>query len=207
MKQILLTAFLLTSVFANAQLIRGDKVLGGTLSFFLQDADSQNGGLTNNVNSISITPRMGFLLKDNFAIGGQLGLGYAKQETTAAEYKSKSISLGIFSQKYFNITDKFLFSVIGQFNFTRGQDTYPYFDPFLGEIAYMKAHNYTLTASIRPNFTFFPSHKWAVETGIGLLSYSYLRSLSTDEKANISSLNYGSLTLGVSYYFRKTTEN
>jgi hypothetical protein len=195
MRQILLTAFLLTSILTKAQFIKGDKVLGGTFSLYSQDADSQNGGLTSNVKSISITPRLGFLLNENFSIGGQLGLGYTKQETTSFEYKSKSISLGLFGQRYFNITDKFLFSVIGQFNFARGQETYPYFDPFLGEVIGKKTQNYTLTASIRPNFTFFPSPKWGFEAGIGLISYSYLRSLSTDEKANFASLNYGSIEM------------
>jgi hypothetical protein len=205
MRQILLAGFLLTSIVTKGQFIKGDKVLGGNFSFFNQDANNQDGSYTNDIKSISLSPRLGFLLSENLAIGGQLGAGFTKQEFATSEYKSKSISAGIYGQRYFNISEKFVFSLLGQFNFTRGQEISPYFDPMLGTTD-IKINNYTLTVSMRPTFTFFPSPKWGFDAGIGVLSYSHLRNLSNDVKSNFTSLNFGSITLGVSYYFRNSVE-
>lgn len=202
MKQYFLATFLLTSILTKGQFIKGNKVLGGTISFFNQDSNNQNVGVNSDFKSISLSPRLGFFASETLAIGGQFGAGYSNRNFGSSVYSSKLISAGIYGQRYFNISEKFLFSLLGQFNFGRGQETSPYFDPFSGETINVKTNNYTLSVSIIPTFTFFPTPKWGFEAGVGKLSYSHLRNLSNDATANFTSVDYGSISLGISFYFR-----
>lgn len=213
MSKIVLFGFLLISIVANGQFSKGDKVLGGTFSFYSQNApSSQNGGLTNNVRTLSITPTIGFLVNENSAFGGKLGYASSYQEISnyspaVLEFDSKSFSAGVFGIRYFKISDKFLFSLIGGFNFSRGFETDVTFDQVTGQLTENKTQNYGLTTSIRPNFIFFPSPKWGFEASIGSISHTFSRNLSNDDKTNFFSLNYGSISFGVAFYFRKSNDN
>lgn len=207
MTKLLLAGFLFISFYSNAQFAKGDKVLGGSFSFNVQNRnDSPDGGLMKS-NSFSLNPSMGFLINENFAIGGELGYASTFRETnyssTVLETKSKSFSAGVFGQRYFNISDKFLFSLVGRFNFGRGFATGHDYDPQLGEAVETRMKNYNLTTSITPRFIFFPSPKWGFEASIGSISHTLSRNLSTDEKINYFSLNYGAISFGVGYYFLK----
>jgi hypothetical protein len=211
MRKLVLLGFLSIPFFTQAQFVKGDKVLGGTLSFYSQNApDQQGGGLSYKARRFSLTPSMSFLLNKNFAIGGLLGYNSSLQEIPSSspsglELISKSFSAGIFGQQYFNISDKFLFTLIGQFKFERGFDKDYYFDPQFGEVIERKSQIYNLSTTVRPTFIFFPSPKWGFEASIGSVSYTFTRNLSTDDKVNRFSINYGAITFGVAYYFLKTS--
>lgn len=211
MRKIVLAGFLFISLYANGQFVKGDKFLGGSFSFYAQNPDNPNGGPTNKLRTFSLTPDMGFLISKNFAIGGQLGYTSIYQEisyftSSKVELKSKSFSAGIFGQQYFNISDKFLFSLVGEFNFARGFETDYYLNPQLGEVVESKTKNYELRTSIRPTFIFFPSPKWGFEASIGAINHTFTRNLSTDAKENRFSFDYGTLTFGIAYYFLKANQ-
>lgn len=208
MKLTLLAFFVLTCQLANAQFNKGDKVLSGTISFNTQRApNSENGGLTNKVNSFSADPYFGFFTSTNFLMGVGLGYDayfqeYYNYEPYTNEVKSRSISPGIFAERYFNITDKFLFSIVGTAKFSRGHEEYKQVIESSGETIESKEQSYRLSVSLNPTFTFMPSEKWGLRAGIGHVVYSFFRNLSTDEKANNFSLNYGAVSFGLAYYFQ-----
>lgn len=212
MRTLLLTGFLFISFLTKAQFITGDKVLGGTVSFFSQSAaDSPNGGLTSELKNFSIAPTLSFLLNERWGIGGQIGYASGKQiiptsQSSSLDFKSRSFSVGVFGQRYFKISDTFLFSLVGQLSFSQGFDTNASFEPFTGEVVYTKTRNQKWTPSIRPNFIFFPSPKWGFEASIGSISHTFSRNVSTEEKNNFFSFNYGTITFGIAYYFRNSVD-
>lgn len=183
---------------ASAQVSRGDKFLGGTLSLATQDApDSPNGSLTPEVRSFYIYPSMGFLVTDNLAVGGQLGYTtYSYESTGSYEFHSHYFSIGSFARRYFTISDHFLFILTGTFLFRRGSEESS--DP-----ASPGSQFYNWSIGIRPGFLFFPSSRWGIEASVGTISYLYQFNLTTENKSNIFDLSYGGFSLGFAYYFRK----
>jgi len=144
---------------------------------------------------------MGFLVNENFAIGGQIGYSYFNtvynyNQSSESKYNSKGFSFGLISRRYFSISDKFVFSINGQVNFDRGTET------DTNSTSESKTQNYQIGVSIQPCFIFFPSPKWGLETSIGSIGYRYSRNLSTDLGQNYFNLTYGTINLGLYYYFR-----
>lgn len=186
---------------ALAQVSRGDKFLGGTLGLSTQDVpDSPNGGLTPEVRSFSIYPSMGFLVSDNLAIGGQLGYyTYSNKSSGNYDFHSHYFSIGIFTKRYFPISDSFLFTLTGTFQFRRGSEVY---NDTAGQ-PLTESQLYDLSIGIRPGFLFFPSSHWGIEASIGTISYVYRSNLSTENTSNNFDLNYGIFSIGFAYYFRK----
>ena len=111
--------------------------------------------------------------------------------------KSNSISLGLITRNYFNISDKFIFSINSQGNFDRGTST------SLTSGSETKSQNYQIGVSFQPCFILFPSAKWGLEMSIGSISYNYSLKSSINSGQNYFNLNFGTINLGVSYYFRK----
>lgn len=194
MKQLLLALLLFASVLSYAQFIKGDKFIGGTFSI---TSRVSTGSTSSN---FSINPSVGYLVSEKVAVGVQLGYSYleSKNDNLTFDYKSSAFSVGLLARRYFSISDKCLFSINGLVNFQRGTETN---SPNSIET---KTQNYQLGVSIQPGFIFFPSPKWGLEARIGSLGYNYSKNLSTDYDQSSFNLSYGSLTLGVSYYLRKS---
>lgn len=186
---------------SRGQFLKGDKFIGGNFRISSQTPTHSSPGLTNKVKGFSIDPLMGFLINEKFAVGG--GVGYSFYSTkyedplNAREYSSNGILTRIIARRYFNISEKFFFAIDGNIIFNRGKESETY------SSSELTTQNYQLATVLVPTFIFFPSPKWGVEASIGALSYSYSRNLSTDVDKLYFDLYYGSLQLGLSYYFRK----
>jgi hypothetical protein len=202
MNKYLFTLLMITPLVSSGQFIKGDKFIGGTFRLSSQTPTKSDQSSTYEVKGFSIYPTMGFLLNEKFAIGGQIGYSYLntvynKNQSSESKYNSERFSLGLISRRYFSISDKFIFSINGQVNFDRGTETNT------NSTSESKNQNYQIWVSLEPCFIFFPSPKWGLETSIGSISYSYSRNLSTDLGQNYFNLNYGTINLGLFYYFRK----
>jgi hypothetical protein len=205
MRIILLTTFLLIPLLTNAQFIKGDKFVGGTFRLSSQTPINSNGGTTYEVNTFYINPLIGFLVSEKFAIGGQIGYSYYntkynKNQPSSSEYNSSGFSLGLIAKRYFDISDKFLFSINGVLDFNRGTEK------STTNTTEDKTQSYQLGATIQPSFTFFPSPKWGFEASIGALSYNYSRNLSNDSGQSYFNFHYETISLGLYYYFRRPSE-
>ncbi len=202
MNKWLFTLFMITPLLTSGQFVKGDKFIGGTFRLSSQTPAKSNQISTYEVKGFSIYPTMGFLLNENFAIGGQIGYSYLNtvyniDQSFESRYNSKGFSLGFISRRYFSISDKFVFSINGQVNFDRGAETNS------NTTAESKTQNYQIWVNLEPSFIFFPSPKWGLETSIGSISYRYSRNLSTDLGQHYFNLTYGTINLGLFYYFRK----
>lgn len=206
MRSFLLIFFTILSFCVNAQFNTGDKVLGGYLSFSAQRSpDSQSGELRDKSNSFSVSPSLGFFIAENLSIGARLGYSNYVYETYNSsdltyQSKSKHISPALFAERYFSLSDHFLFSVVGNLSFNRGKETTKQFNQITGEVYKNTSDTYTLSAGLNPTFTFLPSEKWGIQAGVGSLYYSYSRNLSTETKTNSFNLSLGSVSLGIFYY-------
>jgi len=204
LKSVLLVAIILISVTAKAQFKKGDKLIGGYFAITTQRSSDQNGIdiQTMKSNSFSLRPFMGVFLNEKWAIGGSLGYSVSYQKNWFSTpdiqtYKNRSFSLGIFSRRYFSISEKFFFMVHGEGSFARGS--------FITSNVFLEhtSQKYDLGINIRPMFVFVPSPRWGFEGGLGSLSFTHSRFLSTGKKSNFFDMSYGGLSLGVTYYIHR----
>ena len=194
---------MITPILSRGQFMKGDKFIGGTFRLSSQTPANSSQASTYEVKEFSIFPFMGFLVSEKLAIGGQIGYSYFNtvsnlNQSSQSKYNSKGVSIGLISRRYFNISDKFVFSINGHLDFNRGSATIKY------STSESKTQNYQIGASIQPCFIFFPTPRWGLETSIGSIGYNYSRNLSTDSGQNYFNLYYGTINLGLSYYFRKS---
>ncbi len=200
MKTSLSALFILVSLVSNGQFMKGDKFVGGSFSLNSQKATGSNNSTASTTNHFSVTPFVGFLLNEHFSVGAQIGYGL---ETTKYNvipsqqpYKWESFNLGLNGKQYFTISEKFLFAAAGSIAFTQGTQKIP-----AGGTSTVNKGN-QVGASITPSFIFFPSLHWAFEASVGSIGFAHAKNLSDDSRSNYFNLNYGSVNLGFSYYFR-----
>lgn len=148
-----------------------------------------------------MSPLMGFLLNEKFAMGGRLAYSYYNSkygdQTYVRDYTATRYSIALISRRYFSITEKFVFAIDGNLVYSRGRESE------MDNTTESKTKNYQIGISLSPTFIFFPSPKWGLEASIGAISYDYSRNLSNDSDQNYFNLEYGRINLGISYYFRR----
>jgi hypothetical protein len=190
----------------QAQFTKGDTYLGGTFSVGLQESTVINTDYKQK--SFSLFPRVGFLTSEKFALGGQVGLSYTNQHygSNTGDYTTKSYYAGVFGERFFALSDKFLFSLVGTLSYSRSNNSTPYFNITTGQVEVEEDKAYNIGVTVEPSFLFFPSPNWSVGVGLGSLQYAYGHSLSEDTSSNNFTLNYGSLLLVLRYYIRKNNE-
>lgn len=164
-----------------SQLEKGNMYLSGTLGLSVSN---------NQFESFGIRPSFGYLLSDKWAIGGQ---GLFSFNSFNPNYHNFASGVGFFGRRYIAIADRFYFSVIGSLMYLHSESK-------LNPNYHSSSNGAALT--FQPNFTFFPSPHWALEANIGAIGYSFLRSNTAVNSHNFD-LQYGSISLGVSYYFGK----
>lgn len=76
----------------NAQIHKGDVFLGGTFGFTTLIVDG------NSATTINLTPNVGYLASDQFAIGGKIGLSLVTAEGSSIS----TVALNPFLRYYFN---------------------------------------------------------------------------------------------------------
>jgi hypothetical protein len=208
MKKILLLIILISfSFLAKAQFTKGDKSLGGYVTFDGQNSSDQDGEPSNETRQVGIEPSFGYFISEKTAVGIFAGYNRYHSHSENAyngsvwETKDRTASMGLFAQQYFPLTENFLFTITGQIRFSRTWNETVYEEGTYSDED--KLNSYSLGATVRPGFTFFPSQRWAFEASIGSLRYTYSRSLSNDSKSGAFGFNYGSVGLGVRYFFRQ----
>jgi hypothetical protein len=189
---------------AYGQFTKGDKALGGTFSLNMRSYPENQGGIIKD-NLFDITPSFGVLLSENLEVGGEIGWSsaYIKLESGSnfLESRSNSFLASLYVQKYFEISEKFLFSVNSGIGFQPVKLKNKVVDTNGNTLSESEADQSIFVLRINPNFIFFPSANWAIRAGLGNISYRHSKQDDTSE--NNFNVNYGSISLGVIYYFRK----
>jgi len=209
MKYLIPAIFLAVSIQSFGQFNKGDKVLGGTLSFSTSNNEnSQFAAVTSNSNSFAIYPIFGVLINSNLEIGGLLGYSSSRFEWSAtnasSDQKSNYLTAGIYMQRYFVISDKFLFSLIGNISYSGGKDKTLVTNQNNADEFEIKRNSIGVT--FRPRFIFFPSPNWGLQASIGELVYTHSKEKTNDDTSNQFGINYGYVSFGIVYYFRRKVE-
>jgi hypothetical protein len=204
MKSIIAIAFAMLPYFAWAQFASGQLFLGGSLSASTATTTNNSPASYKQVtNQFSVTPSIGFFLNPKISIGSGIGYSASYQKDIYSSSSQKNNNhyyyLSPFARYYFTVTGSFFIVLQGQINLSRGTTTA--FSPLLGEVTTTPSYN--LGATISPIFIFFPSPKWGIEAGIGSIGYNYTRNLPDVSSTGTFSLNSGTFSLGLAYYFKR----
>ena len=209
MKYLIPAIFLAVSIQSFGQFNKGDKVLGGTLS--LNTANNENnqyGAVTSNYTTFGIYPNFGVLINSNLEIGSQLGYSSSNNEWSATnastDQKSNYLNAGLYMQRYFVISDKFLFSLIANISYGAGKDK----TLITNQNGFVEDEikRNSIGVAFRPSFIFFPSPNWGLQASIGELSYTHSKNKTSDDTSNQFGINYGYVSFGIAYYFRRKVE-
>lgn len=206
-KNLLFISLLLFAFSAHAQFSNGDVFLGGNLSLSNRGGKDETGEPQGDYQQVSIRPSVGYFLNEKTAAGFYVGYGNSRSKNRNSsyqvEYKSVDFGTGLFAQRYFALNDNFYFTLTGDLGFDRAKTTTTVEDKVTGTTDEDVVNSYSLSLSVSPGFTFFPSRRWAIDAGFGSVYYNYQRSLSNESRTNTVGLNYGSLGFGLRYFFRE----
>lgn len=214
MKKLAITTALLSiSIFTvQAQTEKGTSFIGGSFNF--------NTGKTENNDqrtySYTLSPKAGHFISNNFAIGTNLSIGYAK--TNQYNFPSNDVmpshtgnlSLGVapFARHYLTITERFRFFSEFQLSFTTVKNKVnPDTNPAFSNNPYFRSNYYS--ANLKPGLAFFPTKKLAVEMSFPVLTYAKNIRTAHGIPGNIKTtndyfdigLNTSSSLIGVNYHF------
>lgn len=182
---------------------RGNFVVGATFGFStsssnisLNNADEEGEGPSSL--QFSFTPRIGYFLQDQFALG--LSMDYTSsslEEPNSDRTEDTDLLFGPFARYYFPLESEAFFFVEGSFGFGNSTD-----DQYLGDDRQSINTNIFATG-FGPGFTIISRNGIGIEA---IFKYNYARSrFNTDiggiQQETITRTNQFDVSVGVQYYF------
>ena len=192
MKKILTLAFISIAFIgqASAQLKKGEKMLGGNISFGNNKTEQDNfyGSGEQEATNVTIMPQLGFGLGNNWIVGISAGYSYTKQRSsnnTASwtESRTNLVSGGVFARKSFPAGERFGFFGQADISYSDGKNKFSNNtgDNQEGDID-------ILAAFVSPGAYFRPNKRFIIEAQIGSLGYSHTNIKSGGTKAENNSV-------------------
>lgn len=195
---ILLCIVIIMSKFCGAQTTKGNFTLGGNASF-----KSSKQGDTNNYsyNTLALSPQLGFFIKDNFEIGGQLSLSTSKNDWGYQKSKNFGFIIGPYA-RYYHFTENNRFAFYGHAQAVIGFGKNSYEDTSNKN----EAKSNLIGISLSPGFTYFFTDKWGLDLQLSGVSLSW-QDPNTDADNNMQT-NFDTSfslqpSLGLRYYINK----
>jgi len=189
----LLAAGLFTVCIANAQIKKGDILLGGNVNFSKSDVKPNYYGGSDQT-SFNIYPSIARAVKDDLIVG--LNLSYthlrSKAGNPATHSTGDSYGLGVFVRRYKNLGANFALFAEGDLSGSYGRSN-TYSD---GGVKPPDSKGYSINAGFYPGLAYFISRHVQLETGMqNLASASYGHSKSGE---GVSEMKSNSFSLGTS---------
>ncbi|HEX8334187.1 MAG TPA: hypothetical protein VF622_16315 [Segetibacter sp.] len=107
----------LSTVFAQAQFVTGQRVLGGNIGFSTNKRENISNGIsTTNSTAFLLSPSLGSFTKPNVLRGVGLSYGYSIQKSEYSLNNSTQripnhlIGINLFSQRFFSLSEKIFFT-------------------------------------------------------------------------------------------------
>lgn len=166
---LLLTTGLFTVVLVNAQIKKGDVLLGGGVTFGTTSSKPNPSDAT----TISVYPSIGKAVKDNLVVGLNLGFGHYHSKggsTPASISNSYSYSLGAFVRRYKELGAKFYLFGEGDLTgtYSRAKNYFDGTDPS----SVPASKTWSANAAVGGGIAYFVSPHVQLETGIQDLAYA-----------------------------------
>jgi hypothetical protein len=208
MNRILVILILTYSSTTFGQFSRNGLMINGTILLNSElNPHSTTGYPSKTINSFAIKPSVGLLINKNFEIGGQVGYSILNREenvrSTYLDFKTTSVSAGIYGQRYFTLSRKLYLTIFASITFSSGTDNYIGKLPITADISTEQSKNFQFSTSIRPTIIFFPIPKFGIQGGLGSIRYLSSENLRTDDKQNDIEISHLPITLGLTYYIDK----
>lgn len=210
---IAISAFTLTSI---AQTEKGTFLLGGSIGYSSNENKSSSRPTTSKSNFITISPKMGYFIDNNFAIGAKLDYTTGKNKYRTSDYenstdiftsfeKSNRYGISPFARYYISLTETLKFYGELEMLFETGKSKKTDEEGNTLSLAY-KFNTYR--PALSPGLVLFPSKKWAIEFSFPLISFekrTYWKVAEGNSKSNTNSFDFGLNTfnpkLGFNYHF------
>ncbi|MDQ3393102.1 MAG: hypothetical protein M3512_03155 [Bacteroidota bacterium] len=191
---------------AKAQISQGTKSLGGTVNFTSSSTMSHYGSApvqTQNSNSLTFGPRIGYFISDGLAVGVALQYWGNTQNGNPDIYKENMIALSPFARVYKSLGEQFY--IFGEGMISVGAGGSKKIEP----TRTLQGNNTSLVGLyISPGFIFFPTEKIGLElsfVGIQFESRSSKNPENRSLKTVNSNFKFGpdsfSPNIGIQYYF------
>jgi hypothetical protein len=198
----------------------GNKLISGSLQYSSIETDfstNSSQAFYPNTTSFAFSPKLGFFVKPQWAIGMGVSYGYKKEfsnqlyyynnSLSATEKITHSFSLTPFTRYYIPLGRQVAFFGQATGSYTMGSSKYRASDasPADAEVTGLNVY-------IMPGLVFFPSSKVGIECTLGEIGYHNTESVGTTKstyttKGFISRLGMEGLSFGVSLYIgRAPTE-
>lgn len=194
-------ATLFTIQFSQAQISKGNFMLGGGIGFSATNSSTslENDGVEEDLGetsttSLEFTPRIGYFAADNFAFGVQMDVDFTSADTEADETNTaSSLLVGPFFRYYIpfgELGDKALFfelnSGFGGTQVTEGD---------------VDVSTSVFGVGVGPGFTIFSNEFIGIEA---LALYNWVRSRSEIQEAvNLETVSSFDLSIGLQLYFSR----
>lgn len=211
---IALSAFTLTSI---AQTEKGTFLLGGSISYASKTSKTESRSDRSKNHAYTISPKMGYFIENNFAIGTKLRFSRQKNRYSANAFQNgsgqlvsqgtetNSYGISPFARYYVNITEQLKF--YGEFEMSFEKAKSKMLNP--GGEFLIPDYKYTIyRPALSPGLVLFPSKKWAIEFSFPLFSFEsrdYSNASNGGQKTNTNAFNFGLSTfnpqIGINYHF------
>jgi hypothetical protein len=195
----LLAAGLFTLCIANAQIKKGDILLGGNVNF--NTSNTKPIGSASDATSFAILPSIAKAVKDDLIVGLNLAYTHGRSKYGSPTFISTSdtYGLGVFVRKYKSLGANFALFAEGDLSGNYNQtNSYPDGGP-----KPPANKGYSVNAGFYPGLAYFISRHVQVETGMQNLFYAQYGHTKTGDGANEVKSNSFSLGTGLS----KTLDN
>ncbi|MBN9382868.1 MAG: hypothetical protein J0H74_19030 [Chitinophagaceae bacterium] len=162
----LLATGLFTVCIVNAQIKKGDILLGGNLNFSKQDTKP----MSSNSTSITVAPSFGIATKDNQVIGFNLSYGHTKAENYSYPTQTSDIyGAGVFLRRYKLLGSGFSLFAEGNFMgyYSHQKNIY-----YTGTGVPTDTKGYSFYLGFYPGIAYAISRHVQLETGFQNLAYA-----------------------------------
>lgn len=196
-KILLLTLCLCVAAPSFAQIQKGDLQLGGSLNIVkTEEANTES-------SSFVLSPNAGIFLSDLTSVGITATFNRQKGVIGGNENIGKRYAIGAYARFHKEMAEGFYLYLQPSLSF--GFSKTDVFDAGSGN--FIEADRNTLSAVLRPGVAYFLSPKFALDLGLGALSYA--RGRVKGGNVDETSTNYGlnlnlnQVFFGVNFYLRK----
>jgi hypothetical protein len=216
---------LLLSTVCHAQIVKGYKLLGGSIGFTRGNASNHTGGSNTDVTltAINLNVSYGIAVKNNIVNGFTAGFSFIDNPLSSNDpvsgyftrnSKNRSVAAGVFKRRYLPLGKNFYaFGQIGA-DFTYSQNDY---EQLSSGTAFEKAvtKSYAVNGSLHPGLSYQLNNRFMLDLGFGSLvniGYAHNTRRASNQSAspttntlylnsNLSLSNLGNISVGFRMLF------
>ncbi|SHM30962.1 Outer membrane protein beta-barrel domain-containing protein [Chitinophaga jiangningensis] len=184
---------------ANAQISKGDFLVGGTAEVSTSSTKTKDADDKTTSTSFGISPKVGYALNSNWMVGVFVGTQFGVDKAAdGTKNKSLAIAPGIFVRNYHMLGDsKFAF-------FAEGNAAYGFGNNKVDDTKISTTNAFAV--NVQPGISYFVTKHFMVEGMFGGINYTWAqdKTEATGVKRNTSSFDFKftqQFSLGVNFLF------